>query len=133
MPSEPRSRLRFLLDEHYPGWLAAELRADGLDVVSLTTDLPHLRGVDDTAVLKAAVAEGRVVVTEDVRTFGRAAAQVSNHLGILFCHHSRFPRTRPGLSGLRRALVELADSPPAGLGRLPVEWWVTQPAESRPR
>jgi uncharacterized protein with PIN domain len=65
------TRVRFLLDEHYPGWLAEDLTADGYDTVALTAHRPELRGADDGRVLAAAVAEGRVVVTEDVSTFSR--------------------------------------------------------------
>jgi Domain of unknown function (DUF5615) len=119
-----RVQIRFLLDEHYPGWLAEDLAADGVDAVALTAHRPSLRGVDDQRVLEAAVAECRVVVTEDVSTFGAAAAIVSDHLGIVYCHHARFPRTRPGLERLRKALVVLAAEPPAGLGEHPVVWWL---------
>jgi hypothetical protein len=118
-----RAQIQFLLDEHYPGWLAEDLAADGVDAVALTARRPSLRGVDDQRVLAAAVAERRVVVTEDVSTFGLAAALVPDHLGIVYCHHARFPRTRPGLERLRKALVVLAADPPAGLGEYPVVWW----------
>ena len=119
-----RAQIRFLLDEHYPGWLAEDLAADGIDAVALTAHRPGLRGVDDQRVLEAAVAERRVVITEDVSTFGAAAALVQDHLGIVYCHHARFPRTRPGLERLRKALVALAADPPAGLGEHPVAWWL---------
>jgi hypothetical protein len=72
-----RAQIQFLLDEHYPGWLAEDLAADGIDAVALTAHRPGLRGVDDQRVLEAAVAEHRVVVTEDVSTFGLAATLVS--------------------------------------------------------
>ncbi|MGQ0467747.1 MAG: DUF5615 family PIN-like protein [Sporichthyaceae bacterium] len=118
-------RLRFLLDEHYPEWLAAELGAAGFDTVSVVAS-GQLRGVDDTTVLAFAAAERRVVVTEDVTTFTAAIAAVSDHVGVVFCHHARFPRTRPGLVRLRLALEALAESPPAGPGVLPVVWWLDQ-------
>lgn len=117
-------QIRFMLDEHYPGWLAEDLAADGINAVALTAHRPALRGVDDKRVLEAAVAERRVVVTEDVSTFGAAVFLIPNHLGIVYCHHARFPRTRPGLERLRKALVALAADPPAGLGEHPVVWWL---------
>ncbi len=86
MPSD-FTRVRFLLDEHYPGWLAEDLTADGYDTVALTAHRPELRGADDGRVLAAAVAEGRVVVTEDVSTFSAAIALVPDHLGVVYCHH----------------------------------------------
>jgi hypothetical protein len=119
-----RAQIQFLLDEHYPGWLAEDLAADRVDAVALMAHRPGLRGVDDQRVLEAAVAEHRVVVTEDVSTFGLAAALVPDHFGIVYCHHARFPRTRPGLERLRKALVVLAADPPAGLGEHPVAWWL---------
>jgi predicted nuclease of predicted toxin-antitoxin system len=124
MPSEG-TRLRFLLDEHCPGWLAEDLAGDGLDAVALTAHRPELRGADDERVLSAAVAERRIVVTEDVSTFSAAAAIVPHHVGIVYCHHARFPRTRPGLERLRKALGALASDPPAGLGEHPIVWWLS--------
>src|SRR6266508_4488582 len=123
MPSEDQ-RIQLLLDEHYPGWLAEKLTADGVDAVALNAHRPELRGADDTAVLRSAATEGRVVVTEDVNTFGLAISEVGDHVGVVFCHPARYPRTRPGLDRLHRALVALADDPPERLGRLPVEWWL---------
>jgi predicted nuclease of predicted toxin-antitoxin system len=116
--------LRFLLDEHYPAWLADELTADGVDTVALNAQRPELRGVDDRRVLEAAVSEGRIVVTEDVNTFSAAIALVPHHIGVVYCHHARFPRTRPGLNQLRKAIVALAANPPPGLGEHPVVWWL---------
>ena len=127
MPSDP-PQIRYLLDEHYPGWLADAMVADGIDAVALTAHRPELRGVDDRIVLEAAVTEGRVIVTEDVTTFSAAITLVGSHLGVVYCHHARFPRTKPGLARLRRALVALAKDPPAGLGQHPVEWWLASPS-----
>jgi hypothetical protein len=126
MPSE-RTKIRFLLDEHYPGWLAEELIADGVDAVALIAHRPELRGSADERVLETAAAESRVVVTEDVSTFSIAIATVPHHVGIVYCHHARFPRTRPGLSKLRKALIALAADPPAGLGEQPIVWWLALP------
>lgn len=123
MPSDPQP-LRFLLDEHYPGWLADELADEGVDAVALVAHRPELRSLDDGRVLAAAVAEGRVVVTEDVTTFAAAIEMVPNHVGVVYCHHARFPRTRPGLAKLRKALCALAADPPAGLGSSPTIWWL---------
>ena len=85
--------LRLLLDEHYPGWLARDLTAAGVDTVALTADRPGLRGADDVAVLRHTAKDRRVVVTEDVRTFAIAIQVVADHVGVVFCHHTRYPRT----------------------------------------
>ena len=125
MPSD-QVPVRFLLDEHYPGWLADDLTAEGIDAVALTAHRPELRGADDGRVLTAAVAEGRVVVTEDVSTFAVAITLVPHHVGVVYCHHSRFPRTKAGLEKLRKALSALAADPPAGLGVHPIVWWLAE-------
>jgi len=118
--------ITYLLDEHYPGRLADDLASAGVDAVALVRDRPELRGADDRVVLEHAVAELRVVVTEDVATFGVAISLVPNHFGVVFCHHSRFPRTRPGLAKLAQALVALAETPPEGLGEHPIVWWLAE-------
>ena len=123
MPSD-EPRLRFLLDEHYPGWLAEALSTDGVDAVALSAHRPELRGIEDAGVLAAALAEGRVVVTEDVTTFEAAIVRVPAPVGVVYFHHARYPRTRPGLHRLRHALATIASDPPAGLGTDPVEWWL---------
>jgi hypothetical protein len=127
MPSD-RPDVRFLLDEHYPGWLADKLSADGVDSVALNAHRSDLRGVDDRSVLKGATSERRVVVTEDVTTFAAAIALVPAHVGVVFCHHARYPRTMPGLNRLHQALVTLAADPPDGLGKHPVVWWLPESA-----
>lgn len=129
MHSDDQSELRLLLDEHYPAWLADELTADGIDTVAMAASRPALRGVDDRRVLESAVAEGRIVVTEDVTTFSAAIALVPDHVGVIYCHHARFPRTRPGLNRLRKAVSALAADPPPGLGKQPVVWWLAQPSD----
>jgi hypothetical protein len=42
------------------------------------------------------------VVTEDVSTFSVAIALAPDHIGIVYCHHARLPRTRTGLAKLER-------------------------------
>ncbi|MGH8909303.1 MAG: DUF5615 family PIN-like protein [Egibacteraceae bacterium] len=125
MPSD-RPEIRFLLDERYPGWLAEALTAEGVDTVALTARRAELRGLDDGAVLEAAVKEGRIVVTEDVTTFAAAIMLVPDHVGVVSSHHARYPRTRPGLQRLRRARAD----PPAGLGEHPIEWWLPAPDDA---
>jgi len=127
--NDDQSELRLLLDEHYPAWLADELTADGIDTVAVTAGRPALRGVDDRRVLESAVAEGRIVVTEDVTTFSAAIALVPDYVGVIYCHHARFPRTRPGLNRLRKAVSAFAADPPPGLGKQPVVWWLAHPSD----
>ncbi|GAA1129576.1 hypothetical protein GCM10009651_11360 [Microbacterium natoriense] len=116
--------IRLLLDEHYPSRLAASLREAGLDATAIV-ERAEMLGVDDTSVLRAANGEGRIVVTEDVTTFGIAMARLPDHAGVVFCHHARFPRTRPGLERLRRSLLAFAADPPPGIGRPGFVWWLS--------
>lgn len=118
----PRSVVRFLLDEHYPGWLAAQLTEAGFDSSAVVLR-DELRGVDDTTVLRTAAEEQRIVVTEDVTTFSLAMTAVPEHAGVVFCHHRRFPRTRPGLTRLGDALIAFAESPPCDV-EAPFTWWL---------
>jgi hypothetical protein len=120
MPSEP---LRYLLDEHYPRWLAKNMTADGVDTDSVQAH-PELRSADDVAVLWAATEANEVVVTEDITTFPAAIARVPEHHGVVYCHPSRWPRTKSGLYALGTALVALAKEAPAGLGEYPAVWWL---------
>lgn len=120
----PDLGIRLLLDEHYPRWLAAELVAAGIDTQAVI-ERDDLRGSTDTAVLRAATTETRVVVTEDVSTFAIAMAAVPEHSGVIFCHHARFPRTRPGLVRLGHSLIRLAHEQPAGLGNPGFVWWLS--------
>jgi len=120
--------MRLLLDEHYPPWLRDNLAVDGHDVLCLASDRPDLRGHDDDAVLQAAATDRRIVVTEDVATFGLAIERIPDHVGVIYCLAARFPRTRPGLNRLRQALGELAADPPPGLGTDPLVLWLQPPS-----
>ena len=123
--SRPRPRL--LLDEHYPERLAAALRERGVDAVALVVAHPDLVGAPDDAVLRRAAAEARVVVTEDVSTFPRAARTVADHVGVVLCSPRRFPRTRASLPGLVDALVALVERQATyGPGDGPVVVWLEE-------
>ncbi|MDR0849833.1 MAG: DUF5615 family PIN-like protein [Propionibacteriaceae bacterium] len=118
--------VKLLLDEHYPPTLAESLSGEGIDAVCVTRR-GDLRGKDDYAVLLRATDEGRLVVTEDVNTFGRAIALLPHHAGVVFCHSLRFPRTAGGLRLLQSALTEFARTPPVGVGEPGFVWWLPAP------
>ncbi|MCL2780116.1 MAG: DUF5615 family PIN-like protein [Actinomycetia bacterium] len=122
----PPESIKLLLDEHYPGWLASELSRNGIDTQAVVMRA-DLQAEDDTTVLRTATAEARIVVTEDVATFRIAITAVPDHAGVIFCHHARFPRNRPGLARLREALVNFVDQPPEGLECSSFVWWLAGP------
>ena len=115
---------RLLMDEHYPHWACEELARRNIDAICVQKDWPWLQGASDIDVLKAAVADRRIVVTEDVSTFPAATLAVPDHPGVIYCRWNVFPRTRAGITRLVEALADLADDPPSGLGFEPVVWWL---------
>lgn len=105
---------RLLLDEMYPPALAMALRDKGHDVIVVAATA-GLNGCDDATVLDAAVADGRCLVTENVRDFAVLAQHV-RHTGVLLVNSRRWPRTRVGLPRLANALHDAVCD-----GRLPAD------------
>jgi hypothetical protein len=105
---------------------AAALRDRGHDAIAIN-ESDELRGLDDATVLTVATLDGRAVVTENVADFARlhaaGATATDGHAGIVFVHHRRFPRTRPGRRRLTEALCRLLEAPPAGLEGS-FGWWL---------
>jgi hypothetical protein len=92
---------RLLLDEMYLPELARRLREDGHGVLAVGA-IPELTGMPDAAVLECAYAEGRCLVTENVRDYA-VLAQYQNHCGVLLLHAARWARTRSALPRLHKA------------------------------
>jgi predicted nuclease of predicted toxin-antitoxin system len=90
--------LKLLLDEMYPSLIARELRARGHDVVSVHESPGS--GTLDEQVLDHARAEGRAVVTENVRDYRPLAEALlvagESHAGLVFTTEKRWPRRDPG-------------------------------------
>ena len=110
-----RSRLvtvRLLLDEMYPPTLADALHDKGHDVLAVAASA-ELVGSDDATVLDVATADGRCLVTENVRDVAMLVRHTS-HAGVLFVYARRWPRTRAGLHTLADALHDAVSA-----GRLP--------------
>ena len=125
MSAEPE--IRVLLDEHYPAWLAERLTEEGLDAMAVIAR-DDLRGRPDDQILRTAVQEHRILVTEDVRTMPAAARLVPDHAGIVYCPSHRFGRDRAALDQLRRALVALVNDSPPGIGSPGFVWWLRLPS-----
>jgi predicted nuclease of predicted toxin-antitoxin system len=78
--------LRYHLDEHVPGAIAAGLRRRGVDVTT-AADAGLLRAKDETH-LAFALAEGRVVFTND-EDYLVLHDRGTPHAGIAYCHQQR--------------------------------------------
>jgi hypothetical protein len=102
--------LRLLLDEQHDPRIAKLLRNDGLDVIAVAEGR-DLREMVDADVLAMAIAEGRCVVTEDVRDFvtlhRRLLDNGRTHYGIVLTSPRRFPRRRKAHRQLLAALRSL--------------------------
>jgi predicted nuclease of predicted toxin-antitoxin system len=81
----PRT-IRFHLDENCPQAIAEGLRRHGIDVT--TTPEVGLRGASDEDQTAYALAEGRVVFTQD-RDFLRINAAGIPHAGIAYCRQGK--------------------------------------------
>lgn len=119
--------VRLLLDEHYSDDIAEALRRLGDDVAAAVAD-PELRGASDEELFDHAAADGRRIVTENVKDFRplllRAIATGSRPAALLLVPPRRFPRGR----GDRTATIVAAlhgwlERP--DVGRRPLEDWLT--------
>lgn len=113
--------MRLLLDEMYSVAVAEQLRDRGHDVVSVNdSDYAHLRAAADADVFRAAISEGRAVVTENVRDFAALEADALStrfRPVLVYTTHRQFPRRgKPAVGRLVSALAALlerrADLPP---------------------
>jgi Domain of unknown function (DUF5615) len=90
--------LKLLLDEMYPRLIAAELRRRGHDA----TSVHHTPGggATDDAVFDHARAEGRAIVTENIRDYRPLAQAIDeaheSHSGLILTTAKRWPRHDPG-------------------------------------
>ncbi|MGH3905832.1 MAG: DUF5615 family PIN-like protein [Pseudonocardiaceae bacterium] len=74
----------------------------GHDVIAVAASV-ELAGSADVTILDVATADGRCLVTENVRDF-TVLVRHTSHGGVLFVHARRWPRTRAGLHALAAAL-----------------------------
>ena len=114
--------MKLLLDVHHSRLAAQRLRNEGHDVLAASDD-PALAGLDDDELLRAAMGDGRVVVTENARDFDRIirawSARGDRHAGIVFTSPRRFHRGSSAYpNNLVAALRTLLDHPPESM----VDW-----------
>lgn len=103
--------MRLLLDEMYGHSLAEALRREGVE--ARTVAELGLAGRSDADLLQAAMADGSILVTENVADFARISAEHlmagRHHPGILIALSSRFSRRPAGVSALAAAIRAVAD------------------------
>lgn len=120
--------MKLLLDEMYPPALAEALRAWGIE--AFTVAERGLAGRSDLDLLSAAVADGYVLLTENVSDFARIAAEhltaAGHHPGVLIALSSRFSRGPSGIPQIATAISAIANQ--ALHDRLV---YLEQPAEQR--
>ena len=107
--------MKLLLDVHHSRLAAERLRGKGHDVEAAADDV-LLATLDDEELLRAAAADGRVLVTENARDIDRIvrtwAARGEHHAGVVFTSPRRFHRGSRGYpDNLVAALERLLDEP----------------------
>ena len=99
-----------LLDEMFTDDIAQQLRTKGYDVISVVTD-PALVGLPDDQILAHATAEGRALVTANVKDFvpldARYRAADQSHAGLILVSTKTFPQNRGFPSAVTTALATL--------------------------
>ena len=100
-----------LLDEMFSPAIATDLAARGIDCRAVVAD-PVLRALSDLEIFQAALAEGRVLVTNNVPDFEslrRAHEAAGNEVpGLIYTSDLTFPRTKAYVSRLGAALAAAA-------------------------
>ena len=90
--------MKLLLDEMHAPAVAARMRQDGHDAVAVK-ESADLIGLADDDLLRAATADQRAIVTENIKDFAAlhrdSSASGLSHSGMVFTHPRRFPRAAP--------------------------------------
>jgi hypothetical protein len=100
-----------LLDEMFSSAIATDLTARGIDCRAVVADAV-LRALSDLEIFQAALAEERVIVTNNVPDFEslrRAHEAAGSKVpGLVYTSDLTFPRTKAHVSRLSAALVAAA-------------------------
>ena len=121
--------MKLLLDEMHAPAVAARMRHGGHDAVAVK-ERADLTGLADEDLLRAATADRRAVVTENIKDFAvlhrRISASGLSHSGMVFTHPRRFPRSaRNHVPVLAEALsVFLAEHGPILDNVESFVWWL---------
>jgi hypothetical protein len=107
--------VKLLTDEHYSTQIAIQLRAAGHDAVAVLE--LGITGADDEALLILAAAQGRALLTNNVRDFAAISALWArggqDHRGLLFTSDESLPRGRGTIGLYIEVLSGLFDANPA--------------------
>lgn len=116
--------MKLLLDEMWTPAIAAALRDRGHEVVAVA-ERHDLRGLADAAIFDAAVAEGRVIVTENVVDYRPLAADAMRagrpHPALILTSNRAYPRASRRTAG---RLVRALDALLATRGAISGEHWL---------
>jgi hypothetical protein len=120
--------VKLLIDEMWSHAVAQQLRQRGFDAESVLEN-PALKSKADHVLFDHCLAEGRVIVTENMRDFRRLASTElrsgGEHPGLILTSPVAFPRggTR-GIGPLVLALQQLIES---DIDLTNIEWWLDPP------
>ncbi len=99
-----------LLDKMFSDAIAQQLRDKGYDVVSVVAH-PALAGLPDDQILAYATAEGRALVTANIKDFmpldSRCRAAGQDHPGLILVSTTTFPQDRGFTTAITAALAAL--------------------------
>jgi Domain of unknown function (DUF5615) len=99
-----------LLDEMFTDDITQQLRPKGYDVTAVVAD-PALVGLPDDQILAYATAEGRALVTANIKDFipldTRYRAADQSHAGLILVSTKSFPQNRGFPSAIATALATL--------------------------
>jgi hypothetical protein len=110
--------VKLLLDVHHSPSAASQLRSGNHDVLAAAED-PDLATLEDDELLRSATLDGRAIVTENAKDFGRIVRSWTStgehHAGIVFTSPRRFHRGSSAYpQNLVVALSRFLDSAPDG-------------------
>ena len=103
-----------LLDEMFSDTIAQQLRAKGYDVISVVAHAT-LVALPDDQILASATAEGRALVTANIKDFipldGRSRAAGQDHPGLVLVSTKTFPQNRGFTTAVTTALETMLNGP----------------------
>jgi Domain of unknown function (DUF5615) len=103
-----------LLDEMFSDAIAGQLRAKHHDVLAVVAD-SALAGLPDDQILAHAAAQGRALVTANIKDFmplnSQYATSGTSHAGLILVSAKTFPQDASYIGAITSALAKLFESP----------------------